>query len=163
MLQGTAADQNDQEPGAWVVTTKRRTQGRRRGKSEEGGLTSHSLASRGWGFGTQGVPAVWRVQSLGGWSPSVFTGPVSPGPQSRPCGSGNIPGACSWPPAFLARHAPGSSLRRVFLSSLCFGLIAPKRGCHCGSLESASSSPRSQASCLWSSHQVGKADWYPSP
>lgn len=50
MLQGTAADQNDQEPGAWVVTAKRRTRGRRKGKSEEGGFKNHSSASGGWGI-----------------------------------------------------------------------------------------------------------------
>lgn len=90
-LQGTASDQNDQEPGAWVVTTKLRTLGRRKGKSEEGGFKIHLVASRGRGmkrlselglFGLRKdqpreTDGVRRGQTLGlaGWSPSLFTVP----------------------------------------------------------------------------------------
>lgn len=59
MLQGTAADQNDQEPSAWVVTTKWRTQGRRKGKSEEGGFKIHLVASEGRGVKGHSEPRLF--------------------------------------------------------------------------------------------------------
>lgn len=94
-----------------------------------------------------------QSRGLSSWSPSTCTVPVPPRPQSRPCGSGDrcrlLPGTLhSW-----QRYAQGSSLRRMCLSSLCFGLIAPSEAViEFGNVNSSTSSPRKpsfQSSTRW--------------